>query len=90
MTTAEAIGGVAAGLAAGPLYGAGAPWLKKMLPWIRPTEEPTGDNNELQDQSGNARELELQAPLYEARPGTTSSGPKKAQPYVLDEGHTIV
>ncbi len=82
---AQCVGGVAAGLMAGPLYGTGATWLKKMLPWIRPTEEPTGENNELQDQTGNARELEMQAPLYEAKP---TSGAKKT--FVQDEGNIIV
>ena len=27
-----------AGLAAGPLYGVGAPWLKRLLPWVHPKE----------------------------------------------------
>ena len=84
---------------AGPLYGTGASWLKKMLPWIKPTEEPTGDNNELEDQAGgvnaNAKELEMQAPLYEAKPGAEDSLSGKSligakREYVLDEGNTIV
>ena len=84
---AEAIGGVAAGLAAGPLYGAGASWLKKLLPWVKTTEHPTGDNQQLQDHGRSTGDLELQAPLYEAKPSTKS---KQAQPFVLDEGHTVV
>ena len=77
---------MAAGLAAGPLYGAGASWLKRLLPWVKPTEHPTGDNQELQDHGRNTTgELELQAPLYEAKPTT-----KSKQPFVLDEGHTVV
>ena len=96
---AECVGGVIAGLMAGPLYGTGASWLKKMLPWIKPTEEPTGDNNELEDQAGgvnaNAKELEMQAPLYEAKPGAEDSLSGKSligakREYVLDEGNTIV
>ena len=73
----ECVGGVAAGLMAGPLYGTGATWLKKMLPWIKPTEEPTGENNELEDQGhsskqvdsrSDSREVEMQAPLYNSKP----------------------
>jgi len=85
---AECVGGLAAGLMAGPLYGTGATWLKKMLPWIRPTEEPTGDN-ELEDQAApNNREMEMQAPLYEAKP--TAGTKKPLSTYVQDEGTTLV
>ncbi|KAL3137469.1 hypothetical protein ABBQ38_004758 [Trebouxia sp. C0009 RCD-2024] len=35
---AECVGGVIAGMLAGPLYGVGSPFLKKMLPWIHETE----------------------------------------------------
>ncbi len=93
MLCAECVGGVAAGLMAGPLYGTGATWLKKMLPWIRPTEEPTGDNNELEDQAApanNNKEMEMQAPLYEAKPNQTDGAKKPMSTYVQDEGTTLV
>ena len=93
MLCAECVGGVAAGLMAGPLYGTGATWLKKMLPWIRPTEEPTGDNNELEDQAApanNNKEMEMQAPLYEAKPNQTGGAKKPMSTYVQDEGTTLV
>ena len=91
MVCAECVGGVAAGLMAGPLYGTGATWLKKMLPWIRPTEEPTGDNNELEDQAApNNREMEMQAPLYEAKPNESAGAKKPVSTYVQDEGTTLV
>lgn len=35
---AECVGGVIAGIIAGPLYGVGSPFLKKFLPWIHETE----------------------------------------------------
>lgn len=38
MHGAECVGGVIAGMLAGPLYGVGSPFLKKMLPWIHETE----------------------------------------------------
>lgn len=89
VSRAECVGGVAAGLAAGPLYGTGASWLKKLVPWIMPTEEPTGDNNELEDQAAPAQgELEMQAPLYEARPGAGAKKPLST--FVQDEGRTVV
>ncbi len=93
MLCAECVGGVAAGLMAGPLYGTGATWLKKMLPWIRPTEEPTGDNNELEDQAApanNNKEMDMQAPLYEAKPNQTDGAKKPMSTYVQDEGTTLV
>lgn len=68
-SAAEFCGGVIAGFAAGPLYGVGASYLKKMMPWIKSTEKPTGDNNELEDHAakkpnGNLRGQESGAPLY--------------------------
>ncbi|KAK9804678.1 hypothetical protein WJX73_009374 [Symbiochloris irregularis] len=42
---AEFSGGILAGLAAGPLYGVGAPWLRIILPWVHPQER-------LQSESG--------------------------------------
>lgn len=38
MYGAECVGGVIAGMLAGPLYGVGSPFLKKILPWIHETE----------------------------------------------------
>ena len=38
MHCAECVGGVIAGMLAGPLYGVGSPVMKKMLPWIHSTE----------------------------------------------------
>ena len=66
---AEAVGGVAAGLMAGPLYGTGATWLKKMLPWIRPTEDADGNHHELENQTSVVTETEMAAPLYSGKPG---------------------
>ena len=63
MQYAECVGGVAAGLMAGPLYGTGATWLKKMLPWIRPTEDANGDDKRLESQQ-RASTRDLEAPLY--------------------------
>ncbi len=36
---AECVGGLAAGLMAGPLYGAHAPWIVSLLPWLTNEEE---------------------------------------------------
>lgn len=36
---AEVSGGIIAGLAAGPLYGVGAPWLQKLMPWAAHTRD---------------------------------------------------
>lgn len=43
---------------AGPLYGAGSAWLKKLLPWIKASEQPksgngVGGDNSLQDHDIN-------------------------------------
>ena len=35
---AECVGGVIAGMLAGPLYGVGSPFLRRALPWIKETE----------------------------------------------------
>lgn len=35
---AECVGGVIAGMLAGPLYGVGSPFLRRLLPWIKETE----------------------------------------------------
>lgn len=69
---AECVGGVIAGLMAGPLYGTGATWLKKLTPWIKPTEKPSGDNNELKDHDSRASTGDVQqevgtSPLYNSR-----------------------
>ncbi|KAL3137460.1 hypothetical protein ABBQ38_004750 [Trebouxia sp. C0009 RCD-2024] len=64
---AEFVGGVAAGLMAGPLYGTHAPWLAKILPWVKPTEHGDGDDNGLENQTSNVGETEMQAPLYAAK-----------------------
>ena len=71
---AECVGGVIAGLMAGPLYGTGATWLKKLTPWIRPTEAPSGDNNELKDHASRAPTDDIKdsgsveiSPLYNSR-----------------------
>ena len=72
IAAAECIGGVIAGLMAGPLYGVGSTWLKKMMPWIKATEKPTGDNNELEDHgaagagkhNGKLNGQESVSPLY--------------------------
>ena len=65
----EFVGGVAAGLTAGPLYGTHAPWLAKILPWVKSTEhgEDGGDDNGLENQTSNVGETEMQAPLYAAK-----------------------
>lgn len=58
LATAECVGGVIAGLMAGPLYGVGSDWLKKLMPWIKASEQPKGGNgvggdNALADQDAN-------------------------------------
>ena len=81
---AELFGGVVAGLMAGPLYGTGATWLKKMLPWIKTTEDADGKDHgpekqtsnvtdhELANQTGNVAETEMQAPLYAGKHGQST------------------
>lgn len=76
MRDAELFGGVVAGLMAGPLYGTGATWLKKMLPWIKQTEDADGKDHgpekqtsrvpdrDLENQTSSVAETEMQAPLY--------------------------
>lgn len=75
---AEFVGGVAAGLMAGPLYGTGATWLKKLLPWIKQTEDANGKDHRLENQTSNVTDrglenqtstVEMQAPLYAAKRG---------------------
>lgn len=55
------------------MYGVGASYLKKMMPWIKQTEKPTGSNNELEDHAasksagkpnGKLNGQESVAPLY--------------------------
>ena len=66
---------------AGPLYGTGATWLKKMLPWIKSTEDADGKDHspekqssnvtdrELQNQTSSVAETEMQGPLYARKHG---------------------
>lgn len=63
---------------AGPLYGTGATWLKKLLPWIKQTEDANGKDHGLENQTSNVTErgldnqtssVEMQAPLYAAKRG---------------------
>lgn len=73
-TAAECVGGVNAGLMAGPLYGVGSSWLKKMMPWIKASEQPkqgngVGGDNSLQDHDAsnndnNAHGDESIAPFF--------------------------
>lgn len=58
------MGGVAAGLLAGPLYGTGASWLKKMLPWIRPTEDTSEEGKGMDKEKSTVSEADVEAPLY--------------------------
>lgn len=44
---AEISGGILAGITAGPLYGVGAIWLKKVLPWSHPHERPEGNSGKM-------------------------------------------
>ena len=53
---AEAVGGGIAGLVAAPLYGVGAGWLKKALPWHKTTETPVGPNGVLVDKAPSKRD----------------------------------
>ena len=61
------MGGVAAGLLAGPLYGTGATWLKKMLPWIKPTEDGSEDGERKDNQKRTVTKADVEAPLYAAK-----------------------
>ena len=54
---------------AGPLYGTHAPWLAKILPWVKP-EQGGDDDTGLENQTSNVGETEMQAPLYAAKQGT--------------------
>ena len=82
---AECVGGVAAGLMAGPLYGVGSTWLKKMMPWIKASEHPkagngVGGDNSLQDHDAsnndnNAHGDESIAPLF----NSDKAKPKKGK-----------
>lgn len=66
---------------AGPLYGTGATWLKKMLPWIKQSEDADGKDHgsekqtskatdrDLENQTSNVAETEMQAPLYAGKRG---------------------
>lgn len=49
---------------AGPLYGVGSPWLKRLLPWIKETEvvDSTGD---LVDQSPPSKRESEQTEVYD-------------------------
>lgn len=53
---AEAVGGGIAGLVAAPLYGVGAGWLKKALPWHKTTEAPVGPSGILVDRAPSKRD----------------------------------
>ena len=60
-------GGLAAGLMAGLLYGVGAPWLRKLLPWHRHEEEQqfTADlESEAPSATGLSRQQEFDSPLH--------------------------
>lgn len=62
---AECCGGVIAGLLAGPLYGVGSGWLKRMLPWIKETEKPVGANSELIDVERHAHKIPANTAAHE-------------------------
>lgn len=76
---AECTGGVIAGLLAGPLYGVGSGWLKRLLPWIKPTEVITGENNTnlvdleaIRSSKNNSRSESDQTEMYDTN--NTDSG----------------
>ncbi len=63
---AECVGGIAAGLLAGPLYGAHALWLVNLLPWVTNEEEQqfTADlESEAPSVTGLSRQHDADSPL---------------------------
>ena len=60
---AECVGGVIAGILAGPLYGVGSPWLKRMLPWIKETEVVDANGNVV-DKSHPSKKESEQSEIY--------------------------
>ena len=79
IAVAECTGGVIAGLLAGPLYGVGSGWLKRLLPWIKPTEVITGENNTnlvdleaIRSSKNNSRSESDQTEMYDTN--NTDSG----------------
>lgn len=85
MHCAECVGGVIAGILAGPLYGVGSPFLKKILPWIRETEivkedgqvldtdHPEHPDHKPEEHRQHRNDIYdtsgTDAPLYPTRPG---------------------
>ena len=61
---AECVGGVIAGMLAGPLYGVGSPWLKKMLPWIKETEVVDA-SGKVVDKSNPSKKESEQSEIYD-------------------------
>jgi len=63
---AECVGGLAAGLMAGPVYGAHASWLVSLLPWLTNEEEQqfTADlESEAPSVTGLSRQQDADSPL---------------------------
>lgn len=54
-----------AGLLAGPLYGVGAGWLKRLFPWIKQTEKPVGLNSGLIDVKRHAHKIPANTAAHE-------------------------
>ncbi len=64
VAVAECVGGVIAGILAGPLYGVGSPWLKRMLPWIKKTEVVDANGNVV-DKSHPSKKESEQSEIYD-------------------------
>lgn len=62
-----------AGLLAGPLYGVGSGWLKRLLPWIKETEQPVGPNSGLIDVEKDADEIPANTAAHEKYNGAGSN-----------------
>ncbi|KAK9804652.1 hypothetical protein WJX73_004701 [Symbiochloris irregularis] len=84
---AEFAGGILAGLAAGPLYGVGAPWLGKILPWVHPQDgllnEP--NNNAMQTPDDDDKNAEPAADREAKR--AARSRPDRPDRLLLDSGN---
>ena len=74
---AECVGGAIAGLVAAPLYGVGTDWLKGLLPWIKPTESPTGPSGRLVDHAATMeRKKAAAAARNKHKPTDSASSPE--------------
>lgn len=60
---------------AGPLYGVGAGWLKRLFPWIKETEKPVGANSGLIDVEKHAHKIPANTAAHEKYNSNNGAGP---------------